>query len=299
MPQTTHTHKQANYLGCILMILGMFCFGITNVIAKKTGKVLPLSEIIFFRSLVSSIVMFGYARVTGQKGLLQTSSLSMQLTRGFIGFWQLFFLYWSCVVLPLGDATAISFATTIFVTALSVPLLKEHVGWDGWAAVLVGFAGVFVMSQVTGAVTMVGVTAALISSLFEAIVMILSRILGRKDSPFTTVFIYTLMTCVVGGIIAAFVWVTPTWEQILWLSLLGVAGTTGHLFIATAYQKAMAIVVAPMFYTQIIWGVLFGYMFWGDLPQMTVVMGTPLIILSGLYIMYRENKKKQEHAPEF
>jgi drug/metabolite transporter (DMT)-like permease len=61
----------------------------------------------------------------------------------------------------------------------------------------------------------------------------------------------------------------------------------------------MAIVVAPMFYTQIIWGVLFGYMFWGDLPQITVVLGMPLIILSGLYIMYRENKKKVEHAPEF
>ena len=80
---------------------------------------------------------------------------------------------------------------------------------------------------------------------------------------------------------------------------MGVAGTTGHLFIATAYQKAMAIVVAPMFYTQIIWGVLFGYLFWGDLPQMTVLIGMPFIILSGLYIMYRENKKKQEHAPEF
>lgn len=296
---TSRTNKKDNYLGCALMILGMLCFGITNVIAKKSGKVLPLAEIIFFRSLVSSVVMFGYARLTGQKNLLQTSNLTLQLTRGFIGFWQLLFLYWSCVVLPLGDATAISFATTIFVTALSVPLLKERVGLDGWAAVMVGFGGVFVMSQVTGAVTMEGVTAALISSLFEAIVMIMSRILGRKDSPFTTVFIYTLMTCVVGGIIAAFNWVTPTWEQIFWLSLLGVAGTTGHLFIATAYQKAMAIVVAPMFYTQIIWGVLFGYLFWSDLPQMTVLIGMPFIILSGLYIMYRENKKKQDNAPEF
>lgn len=286
------SNRSSIYWGCGLMILGMFCFGITNVIAKIAGKVLPLSEIIFFRSLVSSIIMFFYARMTGQKGLLKTNFLNLQLFRGFIGFWQLYFLYWSCVSLPLGDATAISFATTLFVTAFSIPFLKEHVGIDGWVAVLLGFVGVIIMSQPTGAVTLTGAGSALIASLFEAIVMIMSRKLGQKDSPFTTVFIYTLCTCIIGGIIAAFVWVTPSFEQILLLSLLGLAGTTGHLFIATAYQKAPATVVAPMFYTQIIWGVLFGYILWGDLPQETVIIGTPLIMISGLYILYRENKKQ-------
>ena len=281
--------KQSALWGALSMIAGMFFFGITNAVAKGTGNDLPLSEIIFFRSLISSLCMFLYARAKGST--LVSTEPKKQIFRGCLGFWQLYFLYWSFAVLPMADATAISFATTLFVTALSVPFLGQKVGLPRWTATLLGFAGVIVISKPSGLMSFGGATAALISAFLEAMVMLYACKLGKKDSAFTTVFYYTLVTCIIGGIIAPFVWVTPTFDQVSLITLLGIAGTLGHICIARSYQLAPAPVVAPMFYTLLIWGIIFGYVFWGEIPTQTVLLGAGLIISCSLFIVYREHKQ--------
>lgn len=293
-----NTHARNVLLGCLCMIGGMFFFGITNAVAKGTGNALPLSEIIFFRSSIATLLMLAYARYKKTHGLLKTSNLKLQLFRGTLGFWQLYFLYWSFAALPMADATAISFATTLFVTALSIPFLKQHVGTARWAATLLGFAGVLFISKPTGDMNIMGAVAGLLSAFLEAMVMLYASKLGRDNKAFTTVFYYTLTTCVLGALFLPFVWVTPTFEQMALIALLGVAGTLGHILIARSYQLAPAPVVAPMFYTLLIWGIIFGYVFWKEIPTMTVLSGAALIIGCGLFIIYREQRQKINHVRE-
>lgn len=289
--------KHPAFVGCALMVFGMFFFGITNAAAKSMANDLPLAEMIFFRSLLSSVAMLIYAKVT-KTPFLTTSHKNLQVFRGILGFWQLFFLYWSTGALLLGDATAISFSTTLFVTALSVALLKEAVGLNRWYAVIVGFIGVLIIAQPSGDMNYTGASVATISAFLEALVMIYARKLGRTDSAFTTVFYYTVITCILGGIISIFIWKTPTLDQFGMLTLLGAAGTLGHICIAAAYRRANAATVATMFYTQIIWGVAFGYIFWQEIPSGAFFIGTPLVIISGLYIVFRETRRKVDHIPE-
>ena len=285
-------------LGCLAMVGGMFFFGITNAVAKETGNALPLSEIIFFRSSIATLLMLLFSRYKKTHGLLTTTNVKTQLFRGTLGFFQLYFLYWSFAALPMADATAISFATTLFVTALAGPFLKEKVGIACWGATLVGFMGVLAISKPTGLMDMTGVMAALLSAFLEAMVMLYASRLGKSDKAFTTVFYYTATTCVIGGLCLPFVWVCPTLEQFALIALLGIAGTLGHILIARSYQLAPAPVVAPMFYTLLIWGIIFGYVFFQEIPASHVLMGAFVIILSGLFIIYREHGKTQKAMGE-
>ena len=274
------------------MIGGMFFFGITNAVAKGTGNDLPLTEIIFFRSLVASLCMLFYARFQKTHHLLKTHHPKTQLLRGTLGFFQLYFLYWSFAALPMADATALSFATTLFVTALSVPFLKEKVNAPRWIATTIGFLGVVAISRPTGDLNAGGAVAAVISAFLEAMVMIYACRLGKHDKAFTTVFYYTLVTCFLGLLTLPFVWVTPTFNQISLITLLGIAGTSGHILIARSYQLAPAPVVAPMFYTLLLWGIIFGYLFWGEIPSLYALSGAAVIIACGLFIVRQEQKEK-------
>lgn len=282
--------------GCLSMIGGMFFFGITNAVAKGTGNELPLTEIIFFRSLVATLCMLFYAKTQKTHDFLKTHNLKTQIFRGTLGFLQLYFLYMSFAILPMADATALSFATILFVTALSGLFLGEKAKGARWVITLVGFVGVLAISKPTGAINLTGTMAAIVSALLEALVMLYASRLGKRDKAFTTVFYYTLVTCFLGALTLPFVWITPTIGQVFLITLLGIAGTSGHILIARAYQLAPATVVAPMFYSLLLWGILFGYLFWKEVPSLHVLLGACLIIFCGLFIVYQE--KTQKPSPE-
>ncbi len=298
MTTKQRSHTKAVYLGCFCMILGMFFFGITNAVAKATANDLPANELIFFRGLISSFLMLVYAKFRKSENLLKVQNPKQQVWRGTLGFLQLIFLYWSFAILPMADATAISFATTLFVTALAYPLLKEVVGAHRWAATIVGFLGVLFIASPSGYLGLEGATFAILAAFLEAMVMIYARRFGKDTKAFTTVFYYTITTCVIGGVLCLFFWVPPTLNQILLMTLLGFAGTMGHIFIAMSYRFAEAAIVAPMFYTLMIWGVIFGDVFFGEKPTLDVLLGSGLIIICGLYIVHRERKLHRKHIPE-
>jgi len=298
MTTKQRSHTKTVYLGCLCMILGMFFFGITNAVAKATANDLPANELIFFRGLISSFLMLIYAKFRKSENLLKVNNPKQQIWRGSLGFFQLVFLYWSFALLPMADATAISFATTLFVTALAFPMLKEIVGPHRWTATIIGFSGVLFIAHPSGHLGFEGAAFAILAAFLEAVVMIYASRFGKDTKAFTTVFYYTVTTCVIGGLLCPFFWVTPTLSQILLMTLLGFAGTMGHIFIAMSYRFAEATIVAPMFYTLMIWGVIFGDVFFGEKPTLDVLLGSALIIACGLYIVHRERKKHLKHIPE-
>lgn len=196
---------------------------------------------------------------------------------------------------PLATGTTIMFMSPILVTFLSIFLLGEHVGIRRWAGIVLGFIGALIVMRVweTGALGLNhGVLFLLAAALTNASYQITTRRL-RQDSPYTSL----LFTAAAGAVVSSFIlpwhWSSP--DLLGWALLIGCGfvGCISHLCLINALQSAPASVVAPFSYSSIIWATAMGFAIWGDVPQVTTVLGATLIIGSGLYIFLREKKRER------
>lgn len=320
------TPFHAACLGCLSLSLGMFMFGIGNVLIKDSTAVLPVPEVIFFRSFFGIFYMSLFLILTNNFSILKTKNMRLQLIRGTIGFAALYLLFLSFKLLPMIQATVLTFSITLFITLLSVPLLKEKVDLKRGIAVILGFIGVTVAAvpencnDVTSLlcnISALGIMAALASTSIDSIVMIMSKFLSKTDKPITSVFFHTGTITIIAGLALPLgymlnasgslegisqllpdPWIALNMDQLIGLAGLGLVSSMGHILIVYAYSIAPAVVVSPMFYTLIIWGAMFGQIFYGESISSNLWIGTPLIVLSGLYIVMQENKHHKKHAVE-
>ena len=190
---------------------------------------------------------------------------------------------------PLATAAIIGFTSPFVVTALSTPLLGEHVGWRRWGAVLIGFVGALIVIRPgTGALHPLAALV-LITAFCYGLYQIYTRKISASDKAATTITYTALVGAIVSSIAIPFFWHTPqTLQQILLLSAAGMVGGLGHYFVVKAFQYAQASLLAPMTYGQIVGATLLGFIVFGELPDAWTWVGTTIIIGCGLYIGYRE-----------
>lgn len=274
------------------MCLAMLTFVSVNTMAKDVVAVYPLTQVTFFRVFFSLFPCLLLLRQAGGINALKTQNLPRHILVGSVGTVALVCLFGSLRLLPLADAVCLHFSETLFLTAFCAWFLKEKTGWQRWTAVLVGFAGVLVMLRPTGNVLNLGAIYALIFALGDAFFMMNARILTRTDHSVTVVIYFSMVASILSGLTLPWYWQTPGLSDFLLLVLLGLGGGLGQLFLTFAYRYASAATVAPMIYTALIWAMLFGYLFWGDVPDLTLIFGSVLIVSSGLFILYRETRKK-------
>ncbi len=283
-----------------MLIAGMLSAALGAAVKLVSARFGPV-EIGFFRQIFS-LLPFGFLvwRQGDGLSLMRTRRLGGHLFRGVIGNMSMMVLFLSIAWLPLADATALSFATPLFITILSIPLLGELVGWHRWGAVIIGFIGVIVMTDPSldwfrpgaGAGAAMGVLNAFTGGLM----MVTIRQLGRTENPVTIVFYFAVIGCLLFGAMLPFVWVTPTGWAWLGLAAVGLFGSTFQLTLTHAYRHAPASSLAPFGYAAILWSTLLGYLLWGDLPGPRILAGAAIVISSGLYILYRETRKRREIA---
>jgi drug/metabolite transporter (DMT)-like permease len=191
-------------------------------------------------------------------------------------------------MMPLADAYAFIFATPLLITVLSVPMLGETVRWRRWSAVLVGFAGVLIMLQPGGGSFDIAAGAALAAASASALSIILVRKLSTTETTASIAFYTNAAALVVMAFLLPIGFVPPTLADLALMALAGLAGGTALMFLIAGYRRAQAAVVAPFQYSQMLWGVLLGWLLWGDLPSTAVAIGATVVVASGLYILYRE-----------
>jgi drug/metabolite transporter (DMT)-like permease len=199
---------------------------------------------------------------------------------------------------PLATATAIMFLSPVMITALSVPILGEHVGVRRWMGVAAGLIGAVIIIRPGAQDFDSGALYFLAAALVNAGYQLLTRRIARVDDPHTT-FLYTA----VAGALAASFFVPYHWqnpEPAHWLLLvgMGVTGGIGHLFLIYAFEKAPVSAVAPFAYSALVWATLAGYIFFGEVPDLWTVAGAVLIAASGLYIFHRERAIAEIEAME-
>lgn len=274
-----------------LMMAAVFLFAVMDAMIKWQGSVYPVLQIVFFRSAFGLLISIGPVLRDGRR-LLATKHPQLHLARAVLGFGALFCFFEAFVRMPFADVYAISFASPLFITALSVPFLGEKVGWRRWSAVGIGLVGVLLMIRPGEGVFEAAALIALVGTMCYALAMILVRKLARTDTNIAIVFYFGIMATFLSGLALPFVWITPTWLDLLWLALIGIVGGAAQLILTQAFRMAPVSLLTPFEYVAMLWAVLFGWLFWRELPDPYFYTGAPLVVAAGLYILHRETRRK-------
>lgn len=280
----------------MLRVAAMACLaGLFALVKVASERGVPVFEILFFRNAFAFIPIAIYIARTSGFGVLRTTRPMAHVTRALVGLTGMVGGFMAVSYLPLTEATALSFSAPLFMTALSVPLLKEQVGPHRWAAVAVGFVGVLIMIRPDPAhMASIGVIFALIGAVGAALAMVTIRQISVTEPGPRIVFYFTLAGAVAGLASLPFGWVMPDAQTLALLVLMGVLGGIGQLLLTEAIRVAPVAVVAPFDYTQLIWASLIAFFVWSELPKATTLAGAALVAASGVYILYRETLKARE-----
>ena len=276
--------------GAIYMLGAVSSLSILDVAVKVLvdDHAYAVAQVGFIRYCIGVFVAAGIAWRAGGFQTLRTGRPLGHGLRAVLNLGTMITFYYALKLMPLADCFAVAYAAPLFVTALSVPLLKEKVGPRRWAAVLIGFAGVMFMLQPSGAGVSAGSLLALSSAFLYALTLITSRQLSSTERSHTILFYYSCVVIVVLGSFMPWQWETPTPEHWVLFIVSGVAGSFGQFFLNQAFRYAEASLIAPLDYTGMVWAILFGYWVWGDVPTWVVLAGAAVVICSTLYIVRRE-----------
>jgi drug/metabolite transporter (DMT)-like permease len=273
--------------GIVLAVGATVLFGSSDTIAKVLSTSLPIGEFLWIRYVLFLVM----ALVLGRRVIRQAvrpRNPALQVARGIcVVLSSLLFVY-GVRRMTMAQATTINFLSPILITILSVPLLGETVGIRRWAAASAGLVGMLVVIRP-------GLGGFQPASLFGvggafcwALALIITRKIAITDAPETTVLWSAAIGAAVLTVLLPFEAAWPTWWQFGLAVLLGMLASGGQWIVILAHRFAPASLLAPFFYTQLIWVSILGFLVFGNLPDRWTLMGAGIIIASGLYTAHRE-----------
>jgi drug/metabolite transporter (DMT)-like permease len=274
--------------GIFFVVLSILMFGVANALVKLASETYPVTEIIFFRCMFGLLPATWLVLKAGGFGTLHTHRFGEHLSRALVQFLSMMSIFIAFRMMPLTDAIAITFASPLFMTVLSIPLLGERVRLHRWGAVIFGFGGVLLMVNPGPSTLESGAIFALANAFLGALVTIALRRMSVTETTSTLVFYQIAITAGFSLVLLPLGWVTPTWTDLLILGAIGIASGVGQFWWTQAYRFAPASVAAPFSYMSMIWAVLFDFLIWHSIPTLGLLGGAVIVVLSGLYILYRE-----------
>jgi drug/metabolite transporter (DMT)-like permease len=284
--------------GIGLMLLGMFLFSLNDALGKWLAATYTVAQILLFRSLAASVVLVPVLRTDGLRRAMWMPRPWLECLRLLFATGETICFYAAVAVLPLADAVTYYLAGPIYVTLIAALFLGERVGWRRWTAIVIGFGGVLLALQPSAGIFGWHALIAFAGSVSYALFMVVTRML--RGTPDTIMSAWQIWTGLLFG--AGTVWFhwTPIEQasDILLLGLLGVVALGGIVCINRALAFAPASIVVPYQYTLIVWAVVFGYVFFGDVPKPLTLLGGAIIVGAGLFIFFREKKLATGQATE-
>jgi drug/metabolite transporter (DMT)-like permease len=302
----------SNLKGIGFLLLAMLIGSLQSVAVKWIGGNYSVLEIVTFRSLVALPVTLLFFRLEGKKGLPTTSQPKLQIVRGLFLFLSYTTFMMGLAALPLADIESIRFSGPMMITILSVFMLGEKVELRRWLALIVGFAGILLIVRPGSANFNEGTIFVLISVLFYALTVILTRKMNTTDSSATMAYfsswVYLIAAFITSPLAAAVgeipnahpsiaflfhAWTVPTPLDLFIMSGLGLVWAGWMYFMTRAYSTAQASVIAPFEYASLPISIMWGFALWHEIPTWMTLAGAALTLLSGLYIFYHEQKQKK------
>ncbi|MBN8535359.1 MAG: DMT family transporter [Rhizobiales bacterium] len=279
--------------GIGLMLAAMFAFSINDVMGKWLVATYGVAQLLLIRSFAAALMLAPAIHRTGWRTIVFQERPWLHVARAICSTAEVAFFYWAVIYLPLADAVAFYLACPIFVTLFAIVFLKEKVGWRRWLAIVVGFIGVLIAVNPTGAG--IGWPALIAISgtiLFAGLNILTRKLAGANEVALVTWQVASAL--LFGLVVAPFRWVQPSLFDFACLSLLGIVATLAHMGVNRSLKYAPAAVVVPYQYTLIVWAVVLGFLFFGDVPKLHVLIGSAVIVAAGLYIFMREQARARE-----
>jgi len=283
-------------LGVALKLAATLAFSLMYVAIKLAGTI-PLGEVIFFRGFfaIAPLLMVSFY-THGPRALIRTTHPWLHLRRSLAGTTGMFLNFAALARLPLADVTAFSFVAPIFATVLAALLLNEKVGPHRAGAVVIGFAGVLMMVEPHGVLngfatgSPLGAAMALTAALFSAFVVVFIRQMSATETSEAIVFYFMVVCAGAGAVTMLWDFEPLSWTQMVWLILCGILGGVGQVCMTYCYRYAEPSFLAPFDYAAMVWAVMLGYFIFAEIPEMMVLAGSAVVIVSGLYIVWRERR---------
>ena len=273
------------------MLVSTLAFAALHAVIRHLADGMHPFEIAFFRFLFGFLVL---APVFLRHGFapLRTQCLGLHVLRGGVQTTQTLLSFLALSLAPLAKVAAVQFSAPLFVAVAALLFLGEAIRFRRVAALLIGFAGTWVIFRPGMGDVDTGAVVALLGSVAIALTMILIKVLARTESSLTITLYSSLFTTPLTFFAALFYWETPTLEQLTWLVLLGTLGSLAHFTLAQACKEADMTAILPLEYTKLIWAMVLGYLVFTEIPDPWTWIGGSLIFGSSLYIAYREKQAR-------
>ncbi|MDH3221240.1 MAG: DMT family transporter [Gammaproteobacteria bacterium] len=290
-----------------IMAAGKLLFAAQDVIIKEMSGTYPIHEIMTIRGVVAIALLLLLIHFSLNLAALRLHHPGYHLLRGLLMFIAFMAFYIGLAEISLTTATALFFTAPFFITLLSIPLLGERVGARRFLGILAGFVGVLIVlrpdTEQFSPVSLLPVIAAF----FYALCQVLVRY-ARMSAPASIMSLYAsisfaVMAPIMGWMLSgadplaastpsektlALPWSMPESFDLMLLTFTGVTSALGFMFMSYAYKNAQASRLAPFEYVMIVWVTLLSYLVWGEVPDLPSIAGIVIIILSGIYVLHRE-----------
>lgn len=287
-----HSSQQGVSKGVMLCLGSMFIFALQDSITKVLVQGMAVAQFVMIRYWVFAVFAIVWvAYFSNLKQALKTSSVWLQVLRSLLSIAEIAIFNLSLRYLGLAEAHALLAVFPLIAVALAVPLLKETIGWHRWMGVVIGFIGTLVILrpgfEVFKSEALIALSAALCFALYNLITRMVS---AAGDGFNTNMFYMALVGCVSATVFGIPVWRTPDTEEWLMLSVLSVSGILGHLLLVKALEYAPASVLQPFNYSLLVFATLFGIVLFAELPDLWTLVGSGIVIGSGLYVIVMGRK---------
>lgn len=287
------TIPSASYLpGILAGLLAMFLFACQDAITKHLMDSVHITQILFIRYSFFLLFALVLAQRAGGIGTaIRVARPWLQVLRGLLIVVEMGIYAYALHHLGLAPTHALFISFPVMVTALSVPLLGESVGWRRWLAVSAGFAGTLLILKPGFAVFHPAALIALLAALMFALYNLLTRLVSRSDSFASSMLYFGLVGFVSSAVSVPFFWTPLESSEIGWLLTLSVTGISGHLLLIKSLELTPAAVLQPFNYTVLLWALIIGYLVFGERLDWLSILGATIVVTSGLAIARREYLK--------
>jgi len=270
------------------MFISICAFSIMDLIVKWSDNY-PVGQVLFFRGLFGMMPIFFLIPKERYFDFYKTNRSILHFKRCFAGLIAIVAIFIALRELPLATVVSITFAAPIFTTILSIFFLNEKVGFYRWMAVLVGFIGIIIISEPGYSSLNLYYIYPIIFCLGLSYVAITIRQLSSTE-PVWLIGLYFSFSIMIMSFFSLITheWILPNLKDLFLLSMVGILGGLANLWLTQSYKFSEVSLVTPLKYLALVFGIIFGYLIWDEVPTIKTLIGAGLVIISSIIIFRRE-----------
>ena len=276
-----------NHLGFLYMFISICAFSIMDLIVKWSDNY-PVGEVLFFRGFFGIIPILFIIPRDKYLNFYKTNRAFLHLKRCLSGLVAIVSIFIALRNLPLATVVSITFAAPIFTTIMSIIFLSEKVGLYRWLAVIVGFVGVIIISDPGFNSLNFYYIYPIIFCLGLSYVAITIRQLSTTEPVWLIGLYFSISIMVMSLFTLLQGWIFPSLKDFLLLSMVGILGGLANLWLTQSYKFSEVSLVTPLKYLALLFAIIFGYIFWNEIPTFKTLIGASLVIISSVIIFRRE-----------